>query len=62
MKKNIVKKGLFMSLNYRMQGINVVNRENATSVRQQDILINIVNGVLVYTYRAFSILGHLEIK
>ena len=59
MKKNTVRKGLFMSLNYRMQSIN---RENVTSVKQQDIPTDIVNGVLVYTYRVFLILGHQEIK
>ncbi len=35
---------------------------NVTNVKQQDIPINIVKGVLVYIYRAFLILGHLVMK
>ena len=37
-----------------MQGINGVNRENVTSVRQQDIPIDIVNSVLVYTFNTWT--------
>src|SRR6266511_1178298 len=62
LKNDFVEKNIFIRLNYRMQGIKKVDRENVTSVRQQDILINFVNSVLVYTYRAFSILRHLEMK
>src|SRR2546421_5630678 len=62
LKNNIVEKTIFTILNYRMQGINMVNRENVTSVEQQDIPINFVNGVLVYVYKVFLIIGHLEMK
>ena len=62
LKNDIVEKDIFIGLNYGMQSINMVNQENVTSVRQQDIPINFVNGVLVYTYRVFLILGHLEMK
>ena len=61
MKKNIVKKGLFMILNYKMQSINQANQKNVTGVKKQDTLIGSVKVALVYNYRVFLLLGHLEI-
>ena len=43
-----------------MHCINGVNQENVKNVIQQDTLTDFVKGVLVNTYRVFSILGLLE--
>src|SRR5437763_16711638 len=62
MKKNIVKRDIFMKMKYKKQYVKLENQQNVFIVRKKDILIDSVKIALGYNYKIYLIAGHQKIK